>query len=310
VNHLLIVGIDTVVGANVAATLSERYRISTWTPDDRFDVPNCEAVDPADAPGRIVAETRPDWVIYCGPAARSAWEPGTRELLSNEIADEARAWAEAARESGVRMLMVSSDAVFTGPWMFHEEQSPSVCHSPPAQAVRAAERQVQEACPDALILRTHAFGWSADPETPGWIETLLREVETKRFVEQDHIRHATPILATDLAEILERACQEGLSGTYHVAGAERVSPLKFTQRLADQFDLPWLAIRRESVLTELPQGFAEGECSLQTKEIRKALCVAMPLLSEGLGRLQEQAENGYRDRLSSRRLPSRERKVA
>lgn len=309
-NHLLIVGIDTVVGANVAATLSERYRISTWTPDDRFDVPNCQAVDPADAPGKIVSELQPDWIIYCGPAARSAWEPGTRELLTQTAVSQAHDWANAARDAGARILMVSSDAIFTGPWMFHEEQSPSVCHSAPAQAVRAAEHQVQEACSDALIIRTHAFGWSADPEQSGWIESLLREVETNRFVEQDHVRHATPILATDLAEILERACQEGLSGVYHVAGAERVSPLKFTQRLADQFDLPWLAIRRESALSELPQGFAEGECSLQTKEIRKALCVAMPLLSEGLGRLREQASNEFRDRLSTHRRPPQERRAA
>jgi dTDP-4-dehydrorhamnose reductase len=50
-------------------------------------------------------------------------------------------------------------------------------------------------------------------------------------------------------------------------------------------------------LCEVPQGFGEGESSLQTKEIRKELCVAMPLLSEGLVRLREQSESGYRDRL-------------
>src|SRR5690606_39234932 len=146
--------------------------------------------------------------------------------------------------------------------------------------------------------------------TNGWVESLLRSVETQRFVQQDHIRHATPILATDLAEIVRRACLENLTGTYHVAGAERVSPLSFTQRLADQFELPWLAMRRESSLTEAPQGFGEGECSLQTKQIRKALCVAMPLLSEGLSRLKEQAENGYREKLRVRKPKSAQRRVA
>lgn len=307
--NLLVVGIDTVVGANVAASLSERYRISTLDPQGKYDIPNCDAVDPSDAPGKILADVQPEVVIYCGPAARSAWEPGMRDDINDSLVVEAHDWANAARDAGARFVMISSDAVFTGPWMFHVEESPGLCQSFQSQAIRAAEKQVSDACPDALIIRTNAFGWSADGRH-GWVESLLREIESNRVVRQDHIRHATPILATDLAAIIERACREGLSGTYHVGGAERVSPLKFAQRLADQFDLPWLSVRKESALSELPQGFAEGECSLQTKAIRMALCVAMPLLSEGLARLQEQAENGYRDRLCGRESAPAQRKAA
>jgi len=41
------------------------------------------------------------------------------------------------------------------------------------------------------------------------------------------MRHSTPILATDFAEILERAYQQKLRGTYHLAGAERINPFRF-----------------------------------------------------------------------------------
>ncbi len=184
------------------------------------------------------------------------------------------------------------------PRMFHEEDSPGLCHSLQAITIRAAEDQVREVSPEATIVRTNVFGWSPNHKRSGWVETMLAEIEAKRIVSQDHIRHSTPILATDLAEILERAHQEHLEGTYHVGGAERVSPLKFAQRLADQFDRPWLALRRETTLNEAAHGFGAGECSLQTKKIRKALCVAMPLLSEGLARLEAQHVNGYRERLT------------
>lgn len=307
--HLLVVGIDTVVGANVAASLSDRYRTSTLDPQGKYDIANCDAVDPADAPEKILADVRPDVVIYCGPASRSAWEPGMRESIQDSLVAEARDWATAAHETGAHFVMISSDAVFTGPWMFHVESSPGLCQSFQSQAIRAAEQQVNDACPAALIIRTNAFGWSV-AGGDGWVESLLQEIQSNRVVRQDHIRHATPILATDLANILERACLEVLSGTYHIGGAERVSPLMFAQRLADQFDLPWLSVRKESALSELPQGFSEGECSLQTKAIRMALCVAMPLLSEGLARLQEQAENGYRERLRGHETGSTVRKAA
>ncbi|WP_437206364.1 sugar nucleotide-binding protein [Planctomicrobium sp. SH664] len=308
-DSFLVVGVDTIVGANLAATLSDRYNVTTWAPESGYEIANCNALDPADAPRKAIDSSKADWIVYCGAAARSAWEPNTKSLIKDEMVGDAHQWAIACREAGKRLIMISSDAVFTGPWMFHDEESPGFCASYPSQAIRAAEMQVLEHCPQALVIRTNAFGWSPAGDA-GWIETMLKDVETRRIVQQDHIRHSTPILATDLALILERACTEQLSGIYHIAGAERSSPLQFAQRLADLFDLRWLAMRKESSLSELPQGFAEGECSLQTKKIRLALCVPMPLLSEGLQRLREQHENGWRDRLRSTQADQRKERRA
>jgi dTDP-4-dehydrorhamnose reductase len=297
VQNLLVVGTETVVGANLAASLAEKYQVSTWSAERRYDVPNCAALDVGLSPSQVVAACRPDWVLLCGPASRSAWEVATSRLMSDQMVDDAATWGAAAKDGGSKIAMISSDAVFTGPWMFHEEDSTGLCHSAQAMAVRAAEQALQEAHRGGLVVRTNAFGWSPDPAGKGWVEQLLEGISARRLVEQDHIRHATPILATELAGIVERACLENLSGVYHVGGAERVSPLKFAQRLADQFNLPWLSIRREGPLAEAARGFGAGECSLQTKKIRKALCVAMPLLSEGLSQLAEQDRNGYRARL-------------
>ncbi|SFH94275.1 sugar nucleotide-binding protein [Planctomicrobium piriforme] len=293
----LVVGVDTIAGANVAASFSNRYRVAIWAPHAGYEIANCDALDPRMSPPEAIAAAQADCLIYCGPAARSSWEPQTKTLINDALVTDAQCWAHAAAAANVRIVMISSDAVFTGPWLFHDEDSHGVCPSYQAQMIRAAEEQVTELCPEALILRTNVFGWSAGSEATGWIEATLKNVETKRIVQQDHIRHAAPILATDMADILDRACQENLTGVYHVAGAERINPLQFTQRLADRFELPWLAMRRESSLNEPPQGFGEGECSLQTKKIRKDLCVAMPLLSESLTRLHAQAQSGYCEQL-------------
>lgn len=296
-DKFLVVGVDTVAGANLALFLSEKYQVRTWHSEDKFDIVNCDALDPTQAPHAALESERPDWVLYCGPESRSTWDPKTLETIDETIVERASEWARACAQHNVRFAMISSDAVFTGPWMFHDEQSIGLCQSLQAVTIRASEDAVRQASPHALIFRTNTYGWSADPIRNGWLENLLAEIEMRRVVDQDPIRHATPILATDLAAILERACLENLSGLFHVSGAERVSPLKFAQRLADQFELPWLSVARETNLSELPREFGAGECSLQTKEIRKSLCVAMPLISEGLSRLREQTENGFRDKL-------------
>lgn len=289
---ILVVGVETVVGANLAAHFAEHQDVACVSFGAPVRIEGCRTAD-AGSPADAIRSTRAGHVIYCGPESRSSWEPTTEATLAKSSTTQITSWAAAAQQCGARFTMISSDAVFTGPWIFHEEDSTSLCGSAGAARIRAGEEAAVAACPEALILRTNAFGWS--PTGHGWLESILQTIELRRTVDQDPIRHSAPILATDLADIVERALSEDLSGIFHVAGAERVSPHQFAQRLADQFDLPWLAVRREAAIVERAEGFGAAECSLQTKKIRKALCVAMPMLSEGLDRLSAQRFNGHRD---------------
>ena len=295
--RVFIVGIDSVVGANTAVHAVERHAVAGVWLNQAVDIEGCQC-EPAEHGAGIseqIREFQPDCVIYCGPESCSSWDATSGPRIINTGTDLAASWATAAHVAGARFVMISSDAVFTAPWMFHDEESETLCESAAARTILKSERLVQAAHPEALIIRTNAFGWS--PTGEGLIESLFQQIEGHRVVDQDHIRHATPILASDLADIIERAISEDLTGIYHVAGAERVNPMTFAQRLADQFDLPWLALRRETTLTERPAGFGTAESSLQTKKIRKAICVAMPMIAEGLDRLSRQQVDGHRDAL-------------
>jgi dTDP-4-dehydrorhamnose reductase len=301
VDRILVVGAESVAGGNLAAFQAESAPPAAVLAISRvggISIPGCEVrCEPRDAvqPAALIREWRPARVIVCGQAAVSSWEPASEQVGTADV-EEAAAWASACRAGGAQCTYVSSDAVFSGPWMFHDEECSGRCELPAAAALRQAERRVQEADPDSLILRTHVYGWSPRGDS-GWIEQRLAELRSKRFADQDCERHATPILATDFARILHRAWTAGRTGVFHLAGAERISPLRFVQRLAEQYQLPWLSLLRRDALQERSTGFGAGECSLQTKRLRKALCVAMPMLSEGLARLAQQDVSGYRARL-------------
>lgn len=300
--NYLVVGVESVVGANLAIHLAE----AGGSPGVKgLSTGGAVTIDgvAAESAGPTTLEQARRWcqaakathVVVCGAAARSSWELQPAEI-DETLVELTSVWSQAARESQARLTVVSSDAVFTGPWLFHEEEGGGLCDSPAARIIREAEQQALSLHPDALVIRTNVFGWSP-LGSAGWLEQRLTELRTRRLADQDFVRHATPILATDLAGILTRAWSEGLSGIFHIAGAERVSPLKFVQRLAEHYHLPWLTLRRAETLQERASGFAAGECSLQTKRLRKALCVAMPMLSESLARLVEQDEEGLRSRL-------------
>ena len=300
-DKVLIAGIDTVVGGNLAAGLAQQAPVTGVTLGEPTQIAgiNLESrvASTPEAIQQIIQKVRPARVVLCGSAARSGWDGSVPP--SEADLEQASWWSDAARQSGAQLTLISSDAIFTGPWMFHAENSHSLCPSSPAQTARDIEARVLANCPDALIVRTHAFGWQPG-EKSGWIESLLTKLERGFDTDLDCTRYASPILASDLTEIISAAWTVGLSGIYHVAGAERVNPVQFASRLAQQFHLPIpLTMAMESLISR-PSGFGCGETSLQTRKIRRALGVSMPMLDEGLQRLFQQHAEGDRGRLSGR----------
>jgi dTDP-4-dehydrorhamnose reductase len=219
--------------------------------------------------------------------------------LRSEAVSVAGAWARAAKEFGCDLTLISSDAVFTGPWMFHREGSQCNCESPAAKILQLIEAEVAEGCPNALIVRTNAYGWSPLADEAGLVERVLQAAQEGEPLSLDCMRHATPILATDLADLLERAWFCRLEGLYHVAGGERVNPFRFACLLADQFHLPMSSFDAIETSLERRREFGAGETSLQSRKVRKALDVALPLVRDGLSRLYEQYVSGYRDRFGA-----------
>ena len=194
--------------------------------------------------------------------------------------------------------MVSSDSVFTGPWVFHDEESACVCNSREARTIRRAEKAAGQHCPGALIARTNVFGWS---HSDGWIERTVADLETGDSGPFDYQRHATPILATDFAEILERAWAANLEGVFHIAGTERINPNLFVRKLAEEFGLHAPEPVNGNRLVERPVGYGCGETSLHTTRIRNALGIPLPTATDGLIRLREQKLNEFSDSL---KMPS------
>ena len=298
---IIVVGCETVVGANVAATHAEKHRVLAVSNGDPSDIAGCESRCcrgfERGAIRALVLEERPSRIIFCGAGARSSWED--RDSTALHCEDSIEAWAGAALDLACKLTLISSDAVFTGPWMFHEEQCAALCQSEQAQHIRRTEKIATDIVPDAFVARTHAFGWSTGHGETGWLESCLDVLEAGAPNHFDYIRHATPILATHLSEILEQAHRQGLSGTHHIAGAERINPAQFASRLALHFDLPQPQLATRSSLTRRPEGFGRAETSLQTRKIRAALDVTLPMLTESLDQLAGQVASGYRDRLRS-----------
>jgi dTDP-4-dehydrorhamnose reductase len=303
VDKLLVAGIDTIVGANLAAWLAHRYQVVGLSWSEAIAIAGCETAvcdpDSQKAARDWVASERPQWVVHCGIPAESVWNIPSPTLPRPESAPLAGAWARAAHEFQSEFCLISSDAIFTGPWMFHRENGTCFCDSQPARILRLLETEVIAVNPEALVVRTNVFGWSPAAASPGLVDTVVNVLQEGQALALDCMRHATPILATDFAEVLDRACQQKLRGVYHLAGSERINPFRFACLLASQFSLPMADLSAIETPFENQREYGAGETSLQTRRIRRALETPLPLIREGLTRLYDQHASGYRDRFGS-----------
>jgi len=300
VERLLIVGIDTVVGANLAAQLADRFHVTGLSSSEEIAIEGCETalmpIADAHSARQALALHRPDRVLLCEAAGDSSWcSSGATDFRAAAAATQH--WIEAVRSAGQPVTLISSDGVFTGPWMFHTETCDSYCPASEARTLRALEQAALKTSAQSLVVRTHPYGWSPRL-SGGWIDGILAALETDQPPAFDCVAHATPILATDLADILATAWTAGLTGVYHVSGAERTNPHRFACAVARVFDLAppqavWLP-----PTAAVPTGFAHGETSLHTRSIRQALGIGLPLLVEGLERLRAQHDQGFDRRFS------------
>ncbi len=299
------------LGSNLALSLSDRFSVVGVSVRRGPSLDFCRTVrcDPA-KPARLASLVRresPQWIVHCGPLSQNGWDAprdfADTELADTELADTGReastcaALAAAADKTGGFLTFISSDAVFAGPRMFHNERAPATGRRPFALAVREAEETLEGA--GALIVRTHVYGWSPAGAELGLAERVWRALTEGDLPALSPDRHATPILSSHLAEILLLAYRQKLRGLCHIAGAERTSEYRFAGELAIALGLGG---RRFPVAeSQVDEGETPhiDETSMCTRRARGALDYPMPMLREGLDRFAEQAANGIRVRLQS-----------
>lgn len=296
--RLLVTSIESTIGSNLALALADRLdvlglydqialeassvRTACWHPDDLA------------ALEQYVDEWQPQWIVHCGPLAASSWDLDASLEAAQRETPRVAQLAELADRFGCRLTVISSDVVFAGPRMFHEENSPATSPAPCTGHVRNMERVLDER--EVLVVRTHAYGWGVDPEAAGFAARAfdaLSQGLSAADLSADGRRHATPILATDLAELLWRAYVMRLHGLYHLAGAERTSPHRFLVEMAGVLGVALPAGLANDAVS-MPEW--HDETSLSSKRARRMLSVATPMLRDGLNRFVEQAHNGWRDR--------------
>jgi dTDP-4-dehydrorhamnose reductase len=310
--RVYLTGATGFVGSNAAHVLAGRHGAELFCPVHRTPPPadapyRSGRVDLTDAGAvrRSVLDVRPDAIVHAAilndpvrmdTDRRAAWEAyvGTTRHL-----------ADAANEVGAQVVLVSTDWVFDGTRGGAREDEPPNPVNLYGFLKAASELVVTERAERGTVARVAGVQGVhlARPRAPraqdagfGYLVAslvdALRAGERFAVWRSDAINTvASPVLATDAAELIWRALERGRTGILHCCGADAVDRATLARRAVRAFGLDedLLAFAAPDTAA-LPGWRAPFDTSLDAAATAAALDTQLPGVDDLLAGLREQLD--------------------
>ncbi|MBI2676116.1 MAG: SDR family oxidoreductase [Candidatus Aenigmarchaeota archaeon] len=235
-----------------------------------------------------IMELKPSAIINCAAMTSVDDCEKQKEMARKVNSDAVSALSRECLKSGIKFVHISTDFVFDGSRGMYREDDKALPVNHYGLTKLMGEKFLGE---NDLLVRTSFFGWknSRKENFGGWIVNSLRNgKEIKAFTNS----YFTPIYVGYLARILVIMIEKNLSGTYHVAGKERISKYDFAIRAADFFGLDRSLIKEGDIKKWETEARRPVDTSLDCSRIQKT-GISLPSLEESL-RLMKEEEHLYK----------------
>ncbi len=300
--RLLVTGASGLLGLNLALAAGEEHLV---VGADRctlsgapFEQICLDLLEPG-AAERLLEAARPDWLIHCAALADlEACEanPLLARRLNAHLPGEL---AAACRERGVKMIHISTDAVFDGTkaGRYTEEDAPAPL-SLYARTKLEGEEAVLAANPEAIVARVNFYGFSPSGRrslAEFFLNNLLAGAPVRGFTDVTF----NPTFVGDLADLLLAMLAADLRGLYHTVGADVCSKYDFGCAIARRFGLDEGLIAPASVEGSGLTARRAHNLGLDAHKLSTALGRPLPSFSTGLERFYAQYQQGFPQKIRS-----------
>jgi dTDP-4-dehydrorhamnose reductase len=303
---LLLTGASGLLGINLAMEAMREHDVigmdrgkltSAPFPVIRADLTHTDVID------SVIDSARADWLINCAALAsleKCEEDPVQAKNLNTDLPGEL---ALACAKRDIRFVHISTDSVFDGTreGFYAEDDDPS----PPgvySQTKLAGECAVQEVNPQAIIARVNFYGWSLGGRR-SLAEFFVNNLSEGKTVNGFTDVIFCPILVNDTARLLLEMLQKGLSGIYHVLGAQPMSKYQFGVEVARTFGLRQALISPRSVEESGLTAPRSHNLWLSTHKLSTDLGHDIPPFSTGLAEFYTQYRQGYPQKIRSYQHP-------
>lgn len=281
---LYITGIAGLLGNNIVNKLVSRCDI---TGVDILDIkiPNITyenfSLYETDKLREHIKRVNPDVVIHTAAAVNvdeceenPEWAYKLNEDVTSNIADICNSF-------GKKLVYISSDAVFDGEneSLYKETDSVNPLNVY-AKSKLGGEKVVMEN-ENNLVFRTNIYGQNIQKKKSfgEWIVSELQDGKTLNMFEDIDF---SPILVTDLAEVIYKALQADLRGLYHVCATGCISKYDFGVKLQKVFGLTDGIILKTKSETMHFKAKRSKHMGMSNEKIRQALGIKIRTPEESI----------------------------
>jgi len=296
--RVLITGIAGLLGSNLALHFMKKAELFGILNKSKVSIPNILLlngdIQNKDKITGILRDIRPDIIMHCAAETNVDYCEENRRHAYRLNATATKYLANYSKMSSCKLIYISTDSIYRGDRGNYREYEKPEPRNVYAKTKLTGELSVQENAHDYLILRTNIYGWNALPKLSfaEWVidRIGLGKEKVPGFVDVVF----SPILVNDLAEVIEKLINIGLSGTYNIGARDSCSKYEFARMICRIFGKDENVVRKASIKEFAFKAARPENTSLNVDKISGILGVeSMPTVELGLIKFKKLKETGY-----------------
>jgi len=179
-----------------------------------------------------IKKVKPAWIVLAAAYTDVDGCESHRELAFSVNRDGAVHVAEAAKQSGAKLLFVSTDYVFDGKSSEpYEPDDPRNPQSVYGRSKAEAEISLLKIAPECCIART---SWLFGVGGKCFPDTILKLAATRPAFDVVNDQRGSPTYTVDLARAILQLCRKRASGIVHVTNSGSCSWFEFAKEIMRQ----------------------------------------------------------------------------
>jgi len=184
----------------------------------------------------VILESRPNWILLSAAYTDVDGCESNRDLAFAVNCEGAINVAEAAREAGSRLLLLSTDYVFDGgkrsPYEISDARNPTSVYG---ESKACAEERLLEILPEVCIART---SWLFGHGGKCFPATILKLASTRPEISVVNDQRGSPTFTRDLASVLAHLCRADAHGIVHITNSGDCTWYDFATEIVRTSGLP------------------------------------------------------------------------
>jgi dTDP-4-dehydrorhamnose reductase len=299
---ILITGGSGLLALNWAATVRKKFNITLGLHDRMVNLKDTKSIlldlDSKEALTKVFDELQPQLVIHAAGLTNVEACEANPTLAKYINVDLTKNLAMVCAKLNITMVYISTDHLFSGNESLIDEDFPVSPLNVYAKTKVEAEACVQNAYPEALIIRTNFYAWGTSYRQ-SFSDVIINNLRAGKRVSLFKDIYYTPMLVEPLVDAVHELVQKKAQGIFNVVGDDSISKYDFGLKIAKEFNLDNSLIEDGKIIDKPSLVNRPHDMSLSNQKVSNFLGRKMGGLDAHISKLKVQEVNGLVKELQS-----------